>query len=200
MTGMLLSLRNALSWPVHPRAVPMLLAVFLEAMPENAPGIVIVQHMPEKFTTSYARRLDGICQIDVMEAENAMKVRPGQALIAPGGKHVLLRGRPGNHFVEVRDGPLVNRHRPSVDVLFKSAARSAAQYALGVILTGMGNDGAQGMKEMHKKGARTFAQNKGKHALCFGMPGEAIALGGVDQVLPLQLLAPAMLKIAARQK
>jgi two-component system chemotaxis response regulator CheB len=168
------------------------LSVFLESLPADTPGIVIVQHMPENFTGPFAQNLDSFCRIRVKEAVDNDPVLPGQALIAPGGKHTLLKRAGGRYFVEVRDGPLVSRHRPSVDVLFRSAARYAAQNAVAAILTGMGDDGAQGMKEMHDAGARTFAQDE-QSCVVFGMPKEAIRLGGVDQTLPLIKLPGAVL-------
>ena len=169
------------------------ISVFLEALPADTPGIVIVQHMPENFTGPFAQNLDTFCRIKVKEAVDNDPVLPGQALIAPGGKHTLLKRSGGRYFVEVRDGPLVSRHRPSVDVLFRSAARYAAQNAVAAILTGMGDDGAQGMKELHDAGARTFAQDE-KSCVVFGMPKEAILLGGVDQTLPLDQLPAAVLR------
>lgn len=173
------------------------LLAFLEKFPENCPGLVIVQHMPENFTRSFAARLDGLCRIHVREAAHGDTVLDGQALIAPGGKHTLLQRSGARYFVEVRDGPLVSRHRPSVDVLFRSAARSAGQNAIGVILTGMGDDGARGMKEMHDVGAMNFAQDEAS-CVVFGMPKEAIALGAVDRVLPLEALPGAVLTASKR--
>lgn len=156
----------------------------LPALPGNAPAIVIVQHMPEKFTAAFAARLDSLCAITVKEAESNDQLRAGLALIAPGGKHMLVR-RSGNHYyVDVIDGPLVNRHRPSVDVLFRSVAKSAGANALGVIMTGMGDDGAAGMLEMHKAGARTVAQDE-RSCVVYGMPKEAVKLGAVDKIVPL---------------
>ena len=171
------------------------LSQWLCAMPENAPGIVVVQHMPEHFTRSFAERLNSFCAMTVKEAEDGDTVVQGRVLIAPGGKHALLKRSGARYYVEVKDGPLVSRHRPSVDVLFRSAARYAGKNAVGVILTGMGDDGAQGMKEMHDAGAYTLAQNE-ETCVVFGMPREAIATGGVDAVLPLQQLAAAALKAA----
>jgi len=157
----------------------------LSALPRVAPGIVIVQHMPEKFTAAFAARLDSICAISVKEAANNDRVVPGRALIAPGGKHLLLRRTGAQYFVEVVDGPLVNRHRPSVDVLFRSVAKCAGANALGVILTGMGDDGAAGLLEMRKCGARTVAQDE-QSCVVYGMPKEAVKRGGVEKSLPLQ--------------
>jgi two-component system chemotaxis response regulator CheB len=164
------------------------LRVFLEAMPADSPGIVIVQHMPENFTKAFARRLDGICQITVKEASDNDTVIRGQALIAPGNHHTLLKRSGARYYVEVKDGPLVSRHRPSVDVLFRSAARYAGKNAVGVIMTGMGDDGAKGMSEMKESGAYNIAQDEAT-SIVFGMPNEAIKKGGVDKVLPLEKLA-----------
>ncbi len=152
------------------------LRTFLQAMPPNAPGIVIVQHMPEKFTAQFAERLDGICAITVQEAGDGDSVIPGRALIAPGNRHLLLKRSGARYYVEVRDGPLVSRHRPSVDVLFRSTARYAGANAVGVIMTGMGDDGAKGMREMHEAGAWTIAQDEAS-CVVFGMPQEAIKQG-----------------------
>jgi two-component system chemotaxis response regulator CheB len=169
------------------------LRIFLEAMPADSPGIVIVQHMPEHFTSAFARRLNGLCRISVKEAENNDSVIPGRALIAPGNSHVLLKRSGARYFVEVKDGPLVCRHRPSVDVLFRSAARYAGKNAVGVIMTGMGDDGARGMLELKAAGARTISQDEAT-SVVFGMPCEAIKLGGVDQVLPLHDISAAVMK------
>jgi two-component system chemotaxis response regulator CheB len=164
-----------------------LLAV-LRALPVDSPGIVIVQHMPERFTSQFAARLDGLCAITVKEAASGDSVLRGQALIAPGNHHLLLKRSGARYYVEVSDGPLVNRHRPSVDVLFRSTARYAGANAVGVILTGMGDDGARGMLEMHQAGAQTLAQDEAS-CVVFGMPAEAIKHGGVDRVLPLDRIA-----------
>jgi len=161
---------------------------FLEALPADAPGIVIVQHMPEHFTRSFAERLNGLCRISVKEAESNDSVIRGRALIAPGNRHTLLKRSGARYFVEVRDGPLVSRHRPSVDVLFRSAARYAGRNAIGIIMTGMGDDGSRGMKEMHDAGAFTIAQDEAT-SVVFGMPQEAVKRGGVDKVIPLQTIA-----------
>ncbi|MBB6366455.1 MULTISPECIES: chemotaxis response regulator protein-glutamate methylesterase [Xanthomonas] len=160
----------------------------LTALPRVSPGIVIVQHMPEKFTAAFAARLDTLCQISVKEAANNDRVVPGRALIAPGGKHMLLRRSGAQYFVEVLDGPPVNRHRPSVDVLFRSAARAAGGNALGIIMTGMGDDGAVGLLEMRQAGARTVAQDE-QSSVVFGMPKEAIKRGGAEKILPLNAMA-----------
>ncbi|MGB8169334.1 MAG: chemotaxis response regulator protein-glutamate methylesterase [Chthoniobacteraceae bacterium] len=161
---------------------------FLQAMPAHSPGIVIVQHMPEKFTAQFAQRLDGICAISVKEAEDGDSVIPGQALIAPGNRHMLLKRSGARYHVELRDGPLVCRHRPSVDVLFRSTARYAGANAVGVIMTGMGDDGARGMLEMKDAGAFNIAQDE-ESCVVFGMPNEAIKHGGVAQVLSLDRIA-----------
>jgi len=161
---------------------------FLMRMPINAPGIVIVQHMPEKFTLSFANRLNQLCQIKVKEAENRDVVEKGVALIAPGNKHMLLKRIGNRYFVEVVDGPLVNRHKPAVDVLFRSVAKYAGSNAIGIIMTGMGADGAKGLLEMKNAGATTAAQDE-KTCVVFGMPKVAIKKGGVDKILPLQMLA-----------
>ena len=160
------------------------LEVVLRTLPRVCPGIVIVQHMPEKFTAAFAARLDSVCQIAVREAQNNDRVVPGRALIAPGGKHMLLRRNGAQYHVEVLDGPLVNRHRPSVDVLFRSVARSAGANALGVVMTGMGDDGAAGLFEMRKAGARTLAQDEAS-CVVYGMPKEAVKRGGVERSVPL---------------
>ncbi len=168
------------------------LKVLLEALPADCPGIVIVQHMPELFTRAFANRLDGACKISVKEAESNDTVLRGRALIAPGNHHLLLKRSGARYYVEVKDGPLVCRHRPSVDVLFRSAARYAGQNAVGVILTGMGDDGACGMLEMKQAGAVTIAQDEAT-CVVFGMPKEAIKRNAVDKILPLQAVAGAIL-------
>ncbi|MEW6116561.1 MAG: chemotaxis response regulator protein-glutamate methylesterase [Nitrospirota bacterium] len=164
------------------------LRVFLEAMPHDAPGLVIVQHMPENFTASFAKRLDSLCSITVKEAADNDTVIRGRALIAPGNHHLLLKRSGARYFVEIKDGPLVCRHRPSVDVLFRSAARYAGKNAVGVIMTGMGDDGARGMLEMKEAGASTIAQDEAT-SVVFGMPNEAIKRGAVDKVVPLEKIA-----------
>lgn len=170
------------------------LTVFLKQMPVDCPGIVIVQHMPEKFTTSFANRLNEICKISVKEAANGDAVIRGHALIAPGNYHLLLKRSGARYYVEVREGPLVNRHRPSVDVLFRSTARYAGANAIGIIMTGMGDDGAHGLKEMKEAGAKTIAQDE-QTCVVFGMPKEAIKLGAADQILPLEQIGPAVMKM-----
>ena len=169
------------------------LRVFLEAMPLDAPGIVIVQHMPEHFTRSFAARLNSVCRISVKEAENNDTVVRGRALIAPGNAHALLKRSGARYYVEIKDGPLVSRHRPSVDVLFRSAARYAGKNAVGVIMTGMGDDGAKGLLEMKEAGAVTIAQDE-QSCVVFGMPKEAIKLGAVDRILPLENIAGAAVR------
>jgi two-component system chemotaxis response regulator CheB len=168
------------------------LKTLLESLPPDAPGIVIVQHMPELFTRAFARRLDSLCAISVKEAESGDSVIRGAALIAPGNHHLLLQRSGARYYVQLRDGPLVCRHRPSVDVLFRSAARYAGPNAVGVILTGMGDDGARGMLEMKQAGAVTLAQDEAS-CVVFGMPREAIRLNSVTKVLPLDSMAAAIL-------
>ena len=161
---------------------------FLTALPYDCPGIVVVQHMPEKFTKSFADRLNELCRISVKEAENGDAVIRGRALIAPGNFHTLLKRSGARYFVEVKEGPLVNRHRPAVDVLFRSTARYAGKNAIGVIMTGMGDDGAKGLLEMKEAGAKTIAQDEAS-CVVFGMPKEAIKLGAADHILPLNKIA-----------
>jgi two-component system chemotaxis response regulator CheB len=167
----------------------------LEAMPPDAPGIAIVQHMPEVFTMQFAKRLDQTCRIEVKEAETNDRLVSGRALIAPGNHHLVVRRSGALYFVDVVDGPPVSLHRPSVNVLFRSAAQAAGPNAVGVIMTGMGDDGADGMAELHAAGARCVAQDEAT-CVVFGMPREAIARGGVDEVLPLPRIAPTVLKWA----
>jgi two-component system chemotaxis response regulator CheB len=168
------------------------LKTLLEMLPLDAPGIVIVQHMPEMFTRAFANRLDGLCSITVKEAASNDTVLRGRALIAPGNHHMLLKRSGARYYVDIKEGPLVCRHRPSVDVLFRSAARYAGQNAVGVILTGMGDDGASGMLEMKQAGAVTIAQDEAT-CVVFGMPKEAIKRCAVDEVLPLEAVAGAIL-------
>jgi len=169
---------------------------FLEVLPHDAPGIVIVQHMPENFTARFAERLNSLCRVTVREAADGDTVLRGQALIAPGNRHTMLKRSGARYYVEVRDGPLVSRHRPSVDVLFRSAARYAGRNAVGVIMTGMGDDGARGMLELKETGAYNLAQDQAT-SIVFGMPAEAIKLGGVDRVLPLGQIAPEVVRLCA---
>jgi len=170
------------------------LRIFLEALPADSPPIVIVQHMPEGFTRAFAQRLDGLCRITVKEAADNDTVMRGRALIAPGNRHMLLKRSGARYYVEIKDGPLVSRHRPSVDVLFRSAARYAGKNAVGVIMTGMGDDGASGMKEMRDAGAVTIAQDEAT-CVVFGMPNEAIKRGGADRVVPLDAIAREVLRL-----
>ena len=156
----------------------------LTILPENTPGTVIAQHMPEVFTSSFAKRLNGVCRVEVREAEDGDSVVPGVALIAPGNKHMLLRRSGARYFVTVKDGPRVNHHRPSVDVLFHSVAKTAGPNAVGVIMTGMGGDGAAGLLEMKKAGAPTIAQDE-ESCVVFGMPKVAIETGAVDHIVSL---------------
>ncbi len=174
------------------------LEYLLTALPRTTPGIVIVQHMPEKFTDAFAKRLDGICELEVMEAKHNDAVIPGRALIAPGNKHMLVKREGFRYVVEVKDGPPVNRHRPSVDVLFRSIANNAPENTLGIIMTGMGDDGASGMREMHTAGAQTVAQNE-ETCVVYGMPKEAVERGGVDHILPLEGIPQAILCFAEKR-
>lgn len=164
------------------------LEVVLTALPRVCPGIVIVQHMPEKFTAAFASRLNGLCEIEVREAQNGDRVIPGRALIAPGGKHMLLRRSGAQYVVDVIDGPVVNRHRPSVDVLFRSVAKCAGKNAIGIIMTGMGDDGAAGLLEMKQAGAATVAQDEAT-CVVYGMPKEAVKRGAADKIMPLEKIA-----------
>lgn len=173
------------------------LEVVLRALPRTAPGIVIVQHMPEKFTASFAQRLDSVCDMEVREAKTNDRVLPGRALIAPGGRHMLLKRNGAQYHVEVVDGPPVNRHRPSVDVLFRSVAKFAGKNALGVIMTGMGDDGARGLKEMRDAGASTLGQDEAT-CVVYGMPKEAGKLGAVGRFLALDSVAGAIMQYAHR--
>jgi two-component system, chemotaxis family, protein-glutamate methylesterase/glutaminase len=173
------------------------LRLFLESLPVDCAGIAIVQHMPEHFTRAFADRLNTICRIEVKEAEDNDTVLRGRALIAPGNRHILLKRSGTRYYVEVKDGPLVCRHRPSVDVLFRSAARYAGPNAIGVIMTGMGDDGARGMLEMKEAGASTIAQDEAS-CVVFGMPQEAIKRGAVDSVLPLGSIAVAVLRASSK--
>jgi len=170
------------------------LRVVIEALPADCPGVVVVQHMPELFTASFAKRLDSLSKVTVKEAQDGDPVLRGHVLIAPGNRHTLLQRSGARYHVSVQDGPLVSRHRPSVDVLFRSAARFAGANALGIIMTGMGDDGAKGLLEMREAGAATIAQNE-ETCVVFGMPKEAIALGAADRILPLDLLATEIRRI-----
>jgi two-component system chemotaxis response regulator CheB len=168
------------------------LRVVLEQFPPDAPGTLVVQHMPEHFTRSFAERLNALCTVEVKEAEDGDSIVPGRVIIAPGNKHLLLRRSGATYRAQVKNGPLVCRHRPSVEVLFTSVARFAGVNAIGVMLTGMGGDGAQGMLKMKQAGAATIAQDE-ESCVVFGMPKEAIKVGGVDHVkdlvqIPAQIL------------
>jgi len=169
----------------------------LEALPADSPGIAIVQHMPENFTRAFAARLDGWCRSGVKEAEDNDTLFPGRALIAPGNHHMLLKRSGARYHVEIKEGPLVCRHRPSVDVLFRSAARYAGKNALGIIMTGMGDDGARGLLEMKEAGAETIAQDE-RTCVVFGMPQVAIKMGAVDRILPLQSLASSVVSFGRK--
>lgn len=168
----------------------------LEAMPLDCPPIVVVQHMPGTFTGAFAERLNNLCQITVKEAKNGDRMLRGHALIAPGNRHTLLTRSGANYGVEVRDGPLVSRHKPSADVLFRSVARVAGRNAVGVIMTGMGDDGARGLKEMRDAGARTLGQNE-ETCVVYGMPKEAKKAGGVEKEVPLDQISPAAIRLSA---
>ena len=156
----------------------------LEVLPVDCPGIVIVQHMPEYFTAAFARRLDGLCAVEVMEAQDGDAILPGRVLIAPGARHMLVQRRGGDYHVAIKNGPPVSRHRPSVDVMFRSAAQCAGANALGIIMTGMGDDGANGLLEMRRAGAATIAQDE-ESCVVFGMPKEAIERGAAAKIVPL---------------
>jgi len=168
------------------------LRVLLMALPLDAPGFVVVQHMPELFTAGFAERLNQICQVDVREARDGDRVRPGCVLIAPGNRHTLIVRNGAQYAVKITDGPLVSRHRPSVDVLFRSVAQAVGANAVGVLMTGMGDDGAEGLLEMKHAGAATIAQDEAT-CVVFGMPRAAIDRGAVDEVLPLTRIAAAVL-------
>ncbi|NUM36325.1 MAG: chemotaxis protein CheB, partial [Candidatus Brocadiae bacterium] len=164
-------------------------------LPVNCPGIVVVQHMPEVFTKAFAERLDKDCDVEVKEAQDGDTVQNGRILIAPGNFHMMLRRSGKRYYVQIRSGGQVCYHRPSVEVLFRSVAKAAGANAVGVLLTGMGYDGAHGLLDMKKAGAKTIAQDE-KSSIVFGMPREAIELGAADKVLPLDKIAEEMLKLA----
>ena len=166
----------------------------LSVMPANGPGIVVAQHMPEHFTAAFANRLRESCAMDVCEARNGDGVVPGRALIAPGNKHLVLRRDGAHYYVEVRTGPLVSGHRPSIDILLKSVAHYAGRNAIGIVLTGMGHDGAAGLKALADAGAPTLAQDENS-SVVFGIAREAIRLGAVREVLPLESIAPRVLRL-----
>ncbi len=170
----------------------------LTRLPRTAPGIVVVQHMPGQFTAAFAARLNQLCEIEVREARNGDRVIAGLALIAPGTDHLLLRRSGAQYRVEVKNGPLVSRHRPSVDVLFRSVAQSAGPNAVGIIMTGMGDDGARGMRELHEAGALTVAQDE-LTCVVYGMPKEAVKLGGVDAIVGLPQIPGIIVQAPTRQ-
>jgi two-component system chemotaxis response regulator CheB len=172
------------------------LEVVLTALPRVCAGIVVVQHMPEMFTEAFAQRLNSLCEIEVLEAKNNDRVIPGRALIAPGGKHMMVKRSGAQYHVEVIEGPLVNRHRPSVDVLFRSVAKYAGRNALGIIMTGMGDDGARGLKEMRDAGAYTLGENE-ETCVVYGMPKEAWKMGAVCEEIPLQQIASRIITVHA---
>ncbi len=178
---------------------PEALSSVLGSLPPDAPGCVVVQHMPAGFTVAFAERLDAACRIEVREAAEGDRVRPGSALIAPGDRHLVVRRDGAGFRVELDPGPLVSRHRPSVDRLFRSVAEAAGARATGILLTGMGSDGAEGMRELKESGARTIAQDEDSSAV-FGMPGEAIKRGAVDEVLPLDRIPEAILRRPGRPR
>ncbi len=171
------------------------LEAVLTPLPRSVCGIVVVQHMPEKFTAMFAERLNGLCQIQVREARDGDRVMTGQALIAPGGRHMQLKRSGAQYYVEVADGPVVNRHKPSVDVLFRSVAQVAGRNTLAVIMTGMGDDGARGMQSLHEAGASTLAEDEST-CVVFGMPHEAIKRGAVDKVVPLYDIAGELMRFS----
>jgi two-component system chemotaxis response regulator CheB len=160
----------------------------LEGLPADAPGIAIVQHMPERFTAAFADRMNGLCAMKIKEAADGDEIVQGRVLIAAGNRHMLLQRNGARYRVAVKEGPLVSRHRPSVDVLFRSAAHHAGANALGIIMTGMGDDGARGLLEMRSAGAQTLAQNE-ETCVIFGMPREAIARGAAQKIVPLGRIA-----------
>ncbi|WP_262964634.1 protein-glutamate methylesterase/protein-glutamine glutaminase [Methylobacter psychrophilus] len=174
------------------------LEFILTALPRVCPGIVIVQHMPEKFTGAFATRLNSLCQIEVREAANGDRVMPGRALIAQGGRHMLLKRSGAQYYVEIVEGPPVSRHCPSVDVLFRSVAKCAGKNALGIIMTGMGDDGAKGLKEMFDMGASTLGQDEDS-CVVYGMPKEALKLGAVNRELPLSQIAHEIVAYGSRR-
>ncbi|OUR81771.1 chemotaxis response regulator protein-glutamate methylesterase [Cycloclasticus sp. 46_120_T64] len=174
------------------------LEAVLTQLPKTAPGIVVVQHMPEAFTAAFASRLDGICEVTVKEAKDNDRVMPGIVLIAPGGMHLLLRRSGAQYRVEVKDGPLVTRHKPSVNVLFRSVASAAGKNAIGIIMTGMGDDGAKGLKELHETGALTVGQDEAS-CVVYGMPKEAFKLGGVDGEVSLSVIPELIATMPSRK-
>ncbi len=173
------------------------LETVVRRLPRTLPGIVVVQHMPEKFTAAFATRLNALCELDVAEARHGDRVLPGRVLLAPGGRHMRLKRSGAQYIVDITDGPLINHHRPSVDVLFKSVAQCAGRNAIGVILTGMGDDGARGLRDMHDAGAVTAAQDEAS-CVVYGMPKEAVRLGGADDVVALGDIAGWILQRASQ--
>ncbi|KAF0813228.1 Chemotaxis response regulator protein-glutamate methylesterase of group 3 operon [Andreprevotia sp. IGB-42] len=173
------------------------LEAILPGLPANSPPIVIVQHMPENFTANFAARLNSLSKIEVRQAVNGDKLRTGLALIAPGGKHIIVKRNGQQYYVDIVDGPLITRHRPSVDVLFRSTASAAGQNGVGFLLTGMGDDGARCLREMRESGAMTYAQDE-KTCTVFGMPREAIRMGGAVEIVPLQQIAGLIGRYAGR--
>ena len=171
------------------------LKIVLESLPRDAPGVAVVQHMPAGFTRAFAERLDASLEVDVREARDGDGLLRGRVLIAPGDRHLLVRRNGAVYEAELREGPLVSRHRPSVDVLFRSAAHAAGENVVAAILTGMGKDGARGMSDLQAAGARTVAQDEAT-CVVFGMPGSAIAAGGVQEILPLDAIGPRLLALA----
>lgn len=174
------------------------LEYILPQLPRTAPGVLVVQHMPPVFTSAFAQRLDSLCEVEVLEAQGGERVLPGRVLIAPGGRHLQLRREGAYYVAQVLDGPPVNRHCPSVDVLFRSVARVAGRNATGFILTGMGADGAQGLLEMRKAGAHTYAQDEAS-CVVFGMPKEAIALDAAERVIGLDAVVNAIAQVSLRK-
>ena len=166
-------------------------------LPPEAPGMVITQHIPEAFSGPFARRMDSVSPLTVCEAQDGQQILPGHAYIAPGHRHLFVARDGARYMCRLHDGPPVNRHRPSVDVLFRSVAQHAGRNAIGVLLTGMGSDGAHGLKAMHDVGAITVVQDE-KTSVVWGMPGQAVKLGGADAVLPLGDIAPTILKLLER--
>ncbi len=166
----------------------------MNKLPADAPPTLIVQHMPPLFTKSFAQRVNGLTEMEITEARNNDQLKRGMALIAPGGQHMILNKGSKGYYVTVKDGPPVNRHKPSVDVLFRSAANTLGSNAIGIILTGMGDDGARGLKEMKEAGAHTIAQDE-ETCVVFGMPKVAIEMGAVDKVLPLGSIAKYVLSL-----
>ena len=172
---------------------PQAIETILKALPRNVPAMVMVQHMPEKFTEYYAKRLNEVCAMEVREAKDFDQLSSGLALLAPGGKHMIIKRNNNDYYVRVKDGPMVHHQKPSVDVLFESVAASAGENAAGVILTGMGSDGARGLLLMKSAGCYTVAQDEAT-SMVFGMPKEAIALDAASRILPLERIAPALIK------